>query len=156
MKLFNYNLHHLLYLCSYNVYLLSIVYLCFSLLASMFYSRMFYSLFQHVSLLFAMFYHLDVVGLAFLGQDMPKFCVCAQIHVLRCFLPCSRLVLFVYVLIAMFMPKSTCLCALQHVYAQIYLFMFSLPYLCLDLYFCVLLAMFMCLDPHVGCQAMCL
>ena len=92
------------------------------------------------------FYHVfcfDDTGLAFLDQDMPKYCVCAQILVLRCFLPCLCPDLHV------------CMLFFSHVYAQIYLFTCSLPCLCLDLYLCVLRAMFMCLDLHVGYSAMC-
>ena len=60
----------------------------------------------------------------------------------RCFLPCLCLDLHVYVLLAMFMLRSTCLHAFCHVYAQIYMFMCFLPCLYLDL--------------HVGCYAQCL
>ena len=72
--------------------------------------------FQHVSLLFSFIYCFDVVGLAFLGQDMPKFYVCDQIHVPMCFLLCSCLDLLVYVLLAMLMFIFISLCALCHVH----------------------------------------
>ena len=100
------------------------------------------------------------------SQDMPKFHVCAQIHMPRCFIPCSCLDLLVYVLLAILLLRSTCyvllatlllrstcLCAPFHALAQIFLFMCSLPCSCLDLLLCVLNAMFMCLDLHVGCYA---
>ena len=74
--------------------------------------------FQHVSLLFALIYCFNFVGLAFLGQDMPKFCVCAQIHVPMCFLPCSSLDILVYALLAMLMFISISLCAPCHVHVS--------------------------------------
>ena len=61
----------------------------------------------------------------------------------RCFIPCSCLDLLVYVLFAMFMLRSTCLCAPCLVHVQIYLIMCSLPCSCLDLLVYVLLALFM-------------
>ena len=79
--------------------------------------------FQHISLLFTMIYCFDVVGLTFLGQDLYKFNVCAQIHILLGSLPCLYLDLRVYLLFALFILRSTCLCVLCHVYAQIYMFM---------------------------------
>ena len=44
--------------------------------------------FQVCFLAYAMIYRFDVVGLAFLGQDMSIFNVCAQIHMILGFLPC--------------------------------------------------------------------
>ena len=67
----------------------------------------------------------------------------SQIHMPRCFIPCSCLDLLVYVLFAMFMLRSTCLCAPCLVHVQIYLIMCSLPCSCLDLLVYVLLALFM-------------
>ena len=112
---------------------------------------MFYGFFQHVSLLFTLIYHFDVVGLTLLGQDFSKFNVCAQIHILLGSLPCLCLDLHVYVLFALFILRSTCLCVLCHVYAQIYMFMLRSMCLCLDLYVYVLRAMFVCLNLYVGC-----
>ena len=97
MQLFSYNLHSLLYLSSQLVYLLSIVYLCFILLPSMF-----YSCYSMSPCFFNMFYCFDDEGLAFLGQDMPKYCV---------FLLDPR----AQVLLAMFMLRSIFLCSLFHV-----------------------------------------
>ena len=119
---------------------LSIVYLLFYLA-----SQHVLQFFQHVYLLFAMFYYFDDVGLAFLGQGMPKYYVCAQIYMPRCFLlrlcldshvhlllAMLCLDLYVQLLLAIFMPRSICLCALCHIYAQIYTLMCFMPYLCRD------------------------
>ena len=92
---------------------------------------MFYGFFQHVSLLFTLIYHFDVVGLTLLGQDFSKFNVCAQIYMSTCSLPCLYLDLHAYVFFAMFMLRSMCLC--------------------LDLCVYVLRAMFVCLNLYVGC-----
>ena len=73
---------------------------------------------QHVYLLFSMFYYFDDVVLAFLGQDMPKYYACAQIHMHRCFLPCPCLDLHVYMLFAMFRSRPLSLCAPYHVHVS--------------------------------------
>ena len=88
MQRLSYNLHHLLYLASQHVL----------------------QLFQHVSSLSIMFYRFDDVGLAFLGQDMPKF---------------------------VFVLKSMCLGAFQHAYALIYIFVCPLPCSCVQIYMLV-------------------
>ena len=46
----------------------------------------------------------------------------------------------------MFMLRSTCLCVLCHVFAQIYMFLLRSMWLCLDLCVYVLHAIFVCLD----------
>ena len=120
---------------------------------------------QHVIIIFlacflacAMIYGFDVVGLALLGQDMSKFNVCTQIHILLDSLPRLRLDLHAFRLLTMFTLRSTCLCVLCHVYAQIYMPMYSLPCLCLHPYAFRLLGMFtlrctcQCLLCHVYAQ----
>ena len=142
MQLFSYYLQpfnllayfDLLYLVLQHVLLLFIVYLLLYLA-----SQHVLLLFQHVSLLSNKFYRFDDVGLAFLGQDIPKYFVCAQIYMLRCFTPCFHafmpclcLDLYAFVLLAMFR------CVDLHVgcYVQ-----------CLALPFCLLLCLFLVLWP---------
>ena len=94
-----------------------------------------------------MIYHFDVVGLAFLGQDMSKYNVCAQIHMLLA--PCH-----VYAQIYISMCSLSCLCIDQHVYVFFAMFLLRSTCLCLDLCIYVLRAMFVCLDLYVSCSAM--
>ena len=122
MYLFSYKIHPLLYLYSQHVYLLSIVYLCFILLPSMF-----NSLFSMSPCFLSCF-----TALMMLAQPSWAM-ICLNI---------------------MFVLRSLCRGAFCHVYAQIYMFMCSLPCLCLDLHVGVLLAMFMCLNLHVGCHVL--
>ena len=139
MQLFSYYLHPLLYLVLQYALSLSIVYL-FLYLAS-----------QHVYLLSNMFYYFDVVGLAFLGQDMPKNHVYAYIYMFMCSLSCFCSDLHVYVLCAIFMLRSTCLCSLYHVYVS--------RSMCWMLCFVILqplisyYAFFLCFGPQVGCRS---
>ena len=65
---------------------------------------------------------------------MPKFHVCAQIHMPRCFLP-------------LFMFRSIFLCAPCHAYAQIYLFICSLPCLCAPCHVYAQIYIFVCSIP---------
>ena len=117
---------------------------------------------QHVIIIFlafltyAMIYGFDVVGLALLGQDMSKFNVCTQIHILLDSLPRLRLDLHAfrllamftldlhaYVFFVMFTLRSTCLCILCHVCAYIHMLLGSLACLRLDVHANVFFAMFM-------------
>ena len=50
---------------------------------------------------------------------------------------CLCLDLLVYVLLALFMLGFTCLCAPCHAYAQIYIFVCSMPYSCVQIYILV-------------------
>ena len=139
MQLFSYNQHPFLFIAFPFFFLLNeMLYLLF-LACSCFQHVL--QLSQHVYLLFSMIYHFDVVGLAFLGQDMSKFHVCAQIHMILGSFPCLCLDLHAYVFFTMFLLRSACLCLNLHVYAQIYVFMCSVPCLCAQIY--------------VGCYAMC-
>ena len=92
-----------------------------------------------------MIYCFDVVGLAFLGQDMSKYHAYIQIYLFLCLLPCLWLDPHVSMLVPMFRARSMLLCALCHVYVQIYAFMCSLSCLCLDLCFYVPFSC-LCLD----------
>ena len=94
MQLFSYYLHPFNFIACLS---------CFFLLYNMFYSfSQYISCFilfldvlwfsQHVYLFSNMFYCFDVVGLAFLGQDMPKFLACAQIYMFVCLKLCLDVV----------------------------------------------------------------
>ena len=153
MYLFSYNPHPFIFITfSYSI-------ICFitspSLFLLYFASQHVLWFFQHVSLLFALIYSLDVVGLAFLGQNMSKFHACAQIYMPMIFMPCLCLDLHAYAFYALFVLRSTCLCVLFHACAQIYMFILRFMCLCLHLRVCVLHAVFMCLDLYVGCHAIC-
>ena len=134
MQLFSYNLHPLL---------LSCFMICFIAFPNMFFALSCFLVCSivsyHVSLLFAMLYCFDDVGLAFLGQDMPKFGVCAQIYVPRRVLACSCLDLLVYVLHTMFVLRSISSGAPCHVFSQIYIFVCSLPCSCVQIYMLVVM-----------------
>ena len=56
----------------------------------------------------------------------------------------------------MFVLKSLCLGAFGYAYAQIYMFICSLPYLCLDLYAGVLFAMFVSRLVTIPCASIAL
>ena len=119
MQLFNYNLHLFLFIAFPSFFLLNeVLYLlflaCFSFLTCF--------IAFPVCLLFAMIYYFDVVGLAFLGQDMSAFHVCAQINIFLGSLPCLCLNLHAYMFFAMFLLRSTCQCLYLCPYIQIYVF----------------------------------
>ena len=99
MQLFSYNPHPFLFIAFPSFFCLI---KCF-----IYFSQHVLQLSQHGYFLFAMIYHSDVVGLAFLGQDMSKFHICTLIYML------------------VFRSSS---------YAQLYMSMCSLPCLCLDLH----------------------
>ena len=125
-----------------------------------------YFAFQHVSLLFTMIYYFDVVGLAFLGQDIFKFHVCAQIYMfmLRSTCLCLDLRPFGPRVMPMFrsmclcapfhfcMLRSTCLCFLCHVYSQIYVPMFRSMSLWAPCHVYVQIHVFMCSVPCLCAQ----
>ena len=118
-----------------------------------------------------MIYRFEVVCLAFLGQDMSKFNVCAQIYMPMCSFPCFNVLLMLaqpywarICLNIVFLLRSMYLGAFCHVHAQIYIFICSLPCLCLDLHIgCYVLcllqpfiscyAFFLCFGPQVGCRS---
>ena len=151
MQFFSYYLHPLLYLAYNMLYCFPWYISCFILLYLA--SQHVLQLFQHVSLLPHIFYCFDDVGLAFFGQDMPKYHVCTQIYMLRCFLTCLYLNLHVDMLFDMFMLRSICSCAFCHVmlrymcsvppchvYAQIYMLV-AMP--CAFVAFYLLLCLFL-------------
>ena len=80
--------------------------------------------------------------------------VYAQIYMSTCFFPCLCLNLHVYVLFAMLMLRSTCLCVLYlvyaclcafcHIYAQIYMSMCFMP--CLYVWIYMFICLKLCLD----------
>ena len=90
-------------------------------------------------LAYAMIYRFYIVGLAFLGQDMSTFHVCAQIHMILGSLPCLCLDLHAYVFFAMF-------------FSQTYMLVLRSMSLYLDLCVYVLCVMLVCLDL---CQLLC-
>ena len=102
IQLFSYNPHNFLFI-AFSIFLL--------------FNNMLYCFSQHVFMVFlacfltyAMAYRFDVVGLAFLDQDMSKFNVCVQIHMILSSFPCLCLDLHAYVFLAMLIFRSTCLC----------------------------------------------
>ena len=112
MQTFSYNPHPFLFIAFSSFFLFNNMLFCFSqnVLA---YQHVLWFL-QHVSLLFTMIYRFDVVGLAFLGQDMSKFSllVCyAQIYMPICSFSCFCLDLLLYAQIYVFMCFVPCLCA---------------------------------------------
>ena len=112
MQTFSYNPHPFLFKAFSSFFLFNNMLYCFSqnVLA---YQHVLWFL-QHVSLLFTMIYRFDVVGLAFLGQDMSKFSllVCyAQIYMPICSFSCFCLDLLLYAQIYVFMCFVPCLCA---------------------------------------------
>ena len=84
---------------------------------------------QHVNLFYNFFYCFDVVGLAFLGQDMSKYLACAQIYMFMCFSPFLCLDLHVCVLLAMFMCLELCLDAVPSAFF-IAIYLLFVPLLC--------------------------
>ena len=132
MQLFSYNPHLFLSIAFPSFILLNICFICFPqhVIAS-----------QHVFIVFiacflpyAMIYRFDVVSLAFLGLDMSKFHVCAQIHMFLDSLPFSCLC------------SLPCLCLDLHAYVFFTMFLLRSTSLCLDLCVYVLCAMLVCLD----------
>ena len=140
MQLFSYNPHPFIFIASPSFMLLNKILYCFSyhFLAS-----------QHVFIVFlacfltyAIIYRFDVVGLAFLGQDMSKFNVYAQIYRPMSSLPPICLDLcWLLCLNLMFVLRLTNLCVIFFPYAQIYVFMCSVPCFCAQIY--------------IGCYVMC-
>ena len=108
MQLFSYNPRPFIFFAFPTSFCLIKCFICFS--------EHVLQLSQHVYLLFTMIYCFDVVGLAFLGQDMSTFHVCSQIHVILGSLPCFCLDQHVSVQIHVHMLRSTCLCAPYHAY----------------------------------------
>ena len=95
-----------------------------------------------------MIYHFDVVGLAFLGQDMSTFHVCAQIHMFLGSLPCLCIDLHAYEFFALFLLRSTCWCL------DLCVYVLRAMLVCSDLYWLlchVLLQPFMSLDISLSC-----
>ena len=135
MQLFSYNPHPFLFIDFSSFSLFNNMLYCFS--QHVLTSQHVFMVFLACFLTFAMIYHFDVVGLAFLGQDMSKFNVCAQIHMLLGSLPCFCLDLHAYVFFAMFMLRSMFLWAMCYAYAQILAFLCSMPCLCDQIYMLV-------------------
>ena len=135
MQLFSYNSHPFLFMTFSSFSLFNNMLFFFSkhVLATQHVFMVFLACFPA----FAMIYCFDVVGLGFLGQDMPKFNVCAQIHMLLGSLPCFCLDLHAYVFFSMFMLRSMFLQALCYAYAQIFAFLCSMPCLCDQIYMLV-------------------